>query len=887
LSVNITLYIMKKKLLITAAVVASLFAILLVLPFAFEGKIEKIIKAEANKTMQAKLDFRSLNLSFIRNFPKATIGLENLTITGIDSFALDTLIKADELRISVDIMSLFGDKGYDVSHILLDGADIRLHVLRSGRANWDIVPTDTTQQAAPAEKPSTFRLNLKELEAKNSRFRYLDEQGNMDFSINDLNSVCSGDMSADVTNLKLKADAAEMNFTMDKVPYMNKMVVHIDGEIEADLKNSKYTFRNNTCRVNAVEAALEGWFAMPKEGYDMDIRLKTNQLDFKQVLSLVPGMFTKQFDEIETAGVVSMDAWAKGHYSDSVMPAFNLALNVDKAMFKYPSLPRKVDQIRMNLKVSNPGGSTDKTVVDLQNLQFSMGGNPFSLMALIKTPVSNPDFALKANGKLDLSMIKEVYPLEKGTELTGKLIANLQVKGTMKQIEREMYDQINASGTLSLAGIIYKSAGYPDVLVNNLALNFTPKFVEMTDMNLRFGKTDISARGRLENFIAYALKDKTLKGNLTMSSKQMDINELMGNSSSSGQSDTTAMQAFEIPKNIDFILQAAIQKISYDKMNFENASGKILINNGKIDFNGLRMNAFGGVIETDGYYSTAVDPKKPDISLALNVVNASFAQTFQQLDFVKKMMPLFESTVGNYSVNFKLSGKLDEKMSPDLKTLLAQGLLQSQNVQVKEVKALDALALAMKDDKYKNISVKDLKLPFSIEDGKVKTKPFDITMGDAKINLSGVTTLDKTIDYNGIATLPAGVVSKLGSNIQQIGFKIGGTFTQPKVTLDYKSIAKSLVKEAATKGIQKALGVKDDAELQAKIAAARQEARAKADQIIEQADQQAQALIEKAGNPIAKIAAKKVAEQLKKEAQKRAQNVVDEAEAKVVQMQAK
>jgi vacuolar-type H+-ATPase subunit H len=299
------------------------------------------------------------------------------------------------------------------------------------------------------------------------------------------------------------------------------------------------------------------------------------------------------------------------------------------------------------------------------------------------------------------------------------------------------------------------------------------------------------------------------------------------------------------------------------------------------------MNAFGGVVETDGYYSTAVNPKKPDISLSLNIVNASFAQTFNQLDFVKKLMPLFEKTIGNYSVNVKLNGKLDEHMSPDLKTLLAQGLLQSQNVQVKEVKALDALALAMKDDKYKNVSMKDLKLPFSIQDGKVITKPFDIQMGDTKINLSGITTLDKMIQYDGTITLPEGAVSKLGVNIQQVAFKIGGTFTQPKVSLDYKSMAKSLVKEAVTKGIQKALGVKDDAELQAKIAAARQEARAKADQIIEQADQQAQALIDKAGNPIAKIAAKKVAEQLKKEAQKKAQTVVDDAEARVVQMQTK
>jgi len=208
---------------------------------------------------------------------------------------------------------------------------------------------------------------------------------------------------------------------------------------------------------------------------------------------------------------------------------------------------------------------------------------------------------------------------------------------------------------------------------------------------------------------------------------------------------------------------------------------------------------------------------------------------------------------------------------------------------VKDVKALSALASAMKDDKYRNPSIKDLKLPFKIENGQVKTSPFDIKLGDTKINLSGITGLDQTIQYAGLITLPQGVSSKLGVGINQVNFKIGGTFTNPKVTLDLKSMAttaaKTIAKQAVTQGLQKALGAKNNEEMQAKITAMKADAKAQADKIIEAANTQAQNLVSQAKNPIAKFAAQKAADKVKQEAQKKAQSIIDDTDKKAEQMQ--
>ena len=64
---------MKKLLKITSVVVVLIVVLLLVLPMAFKGKIEAIVKQEGNKMLNAQFDFKSLDISLLRYFPQASV----------------------------------------------------------------------------------------------------------------------------------------------------------------------------------------------------------------------------------------------------------------------------------------------------------------------------------------------------------------------------------------------------------------------------------------------------------------------------------------------------------------------------------------------------------------------------------------------------------------------------------------------------------------------------------------------------------------------------------------------------------------------------------------------------------------------------------------------
>jgi hypothetical protein len=208
------------------------------------------------------------------------------------------------------------------------------------------------------------------------------------------------------------------------------------------------------------------------------------------------------------------------------------------------------------------------------------------------------------------------------------------------------------------------------------------------------------------------------------------------------------------------------------------------------------------------------------------------------------------------------------------------GSISTKDISLSGVNVIDKIATAVKKESLKNLKVKDMKIDFTIKDGRVSTKPFDIKFGETLLNLSGTTGLDQTIDYSGKIKLPAST-GTLGQ-LSTLDLKIGGTFTSPKVSIDTKSMAKQVLSSAKNKAISevgKKLGIDlGDAQKQKEALVAN--AQKAGDKLVAEAQKQADDLVAKAGgNILKKLAAQKAGDVLVKEAKKESDKLVKEAEA--------
>ncbi|QRO26543.1 AsmA family protein [Phocaeicola coprophilus] len=797
---------MKKTLKIAGITLGVILLLLLILPFAFQGKLAKLVKEEGNKMLNAQFDFRTLNISLLRNFPSASVSLEDFWLKGTGPFENDTLIQAGELTAAVNLFSFFGDGGYDISRIIVKDTRVHAIVLEDGRPNWDVMkPSPDAETPEDETAQETFRIKLQKLSVDNLSVVYDDRQGGVFADLSRLEADCSGDFGSDRTVVDLKMETPSLTCRTGGIPLLNKVSLEADMDVDADLAGGKFTLRENMLRLNAIQLNLDGWLAQTKQGMDMDLRLNTNEVGFKELLSLIPAIYAKDFQDLKTDGKVTLNAFARGSMEGNTkVPQFEVNLDVKDAMFRYPSLPAGVEKINISALVRNAGGPLDATEISVAPFDFVLAGNPFSLNATVKTPVSDPDFHLTARGKLDLGKVKEVYPLD-DMQLNGLVQADLELGGRLSMVEKEQFEQMQAKGSLRLNQMKLVLKDMPPVDIQQSVFTFSPRYLQLSETTVNIGKNDLTLDSRFENYLGYALKGSTLKGTLNVSSNHLNLNDFMSADTTAAvaevPADTAAMGVIRVPENIDFQMQAAFRELLFDKMTLTDGKGTLLVRNGTVDMRNLSFNTMGGSVTMNGAYA-APQNKQPELNAAFNMRNISFAQAYQDLGLVQQLAPIFAGLKGNFSGNLQIDTPLDATMSPVMSAVQGKGALSTKDLSLSGVKFIDQVADIVKKPSLKEIKVKDLNIDFEIKDGRVTTKPFDLKLGDYNMNLSGSTGLDQTIDYTGKITMPAdGIASKLGT----VDMTIGGTFTSPKVGIDMASLARNAA-EQALKGLGEKLG---------------------------------------------------------------------------------
>ncbi len=924
----------KKILKIGGIVLLILLVLAFTLPMVFRGKILNIAKREINNAVNAKVDFEDVNISFFRNFPRLAVGLEGLEVVGLDEFRSDTLISAKRIDIALNLFSLFGDQ-IKVYGITVDQPRIHAIITKEGKANWDIAKAD--DEVVEEEEATEFNLNLKKYQIRDGYISYDDREGDMSAVIEHLNHSGSGDFTSDLFTLVTKTEAGAISFTYTKIPYLVKAKASLNADIQVDNPNSKYSFKTDDVALNDLQLATEGYFQFVNDTtYGMDISFNAPSTEFKTLLSLIPAIYKNDFDKIRTSGKAVFNGFVKGEYNSVKMPAFNINLDVEDGFFQYPDLPQPVKNIAIALKVDNPDGVLDNTVVDISKGHIEFGNDPFDFRLLLKKPETVQDIDASIKGKLNLAQVTEFvklegntqlsgmveadasakgyvqvitqqkpgpfaangfinitnlnyssadFPapvknsniqirfdnpdgvpdhtvihipqghveigsdpldfnvritnpatvlnfdgavkgkfnlanvaqfteLEPGTSLKGQLDANVAFKGNKAAIDKEQYDKINMSGTMNVSGVDYVSKDYPGgVQVSNAALTFNPKNITLNNLKAEYLKSVFTASGSLDNAIGYALKDEPIAGTLQLHVDKLNLNEFMGTPEDTAAA--AATEPFAVPKNISFTLNAAVDKLTYDKTNYDNLKGSVVIRDQAVYLRDVQMDALGGKLGISGSYSTRQDVKQPAIDFAYDIRGVSVEKAFYAFNTVQQLMPIGKFISGTLNSQLSMNGRLGSDMSPVLTSLTGKGNFALLEGELKKFAPVEKIAQTLHVPVLNGFDLKDIKGAFDFANGKVLVKPFKLKVKDIEMEVGGTHGLDQSMNYAIDMKLPRsmlgtqgnalvnnlaqqasskGVPVKLGDYID-LNLKMGGTINSPQLSTDFRGTGGSLAEE--------------------------------------------------------------------------------------------
>ena len=98
---------MKKVIKIFAGIFLLILVGLISIPFLFQDKIITLIKETVNENINANIDFSDASLSLLRNFPKASLKLEDVAVTNFEPFKGDTLFYVKDINLKLKLTDLF------------------------------------------------------------------------------------------------------------------------------------------------------------------------------------------------------------------------------------------------------------------------------------------------------------------------------------------------------------------------------------------------------------------------------------------------------------------------------------------------------------------------------------------------------------------------------------------------------------------------------------------------------------------------------------------------------------------------------------------------------------------------------------------------------------
>ena len=801
----------KKILKWSFSIILVLFITLSMIPYFFKDKITALISNTINNTINATVTFKEPDLNLFRNFPFASLRIKEVAVLNKAPFLGDTLFNAEKINFTLKLTSLFNSvaKPLEINSISIANGAINILFNKESLGNFDIAKK---RNVISESSESSLSLSIKEYALENIDFVFLDETSQIKMVLKSIYHSGKGNFSNDILDLDTKT-TAKISFEMENVNYLKNIDLKLDAILGINLKKATYTFKENKGYINQLPLKFNGFVQLIKENQLYDMTFKTPTSSFKNLLALLPKQYSGNLNTIKTEGNFDLKGAIKGTLSKTTIPTLDISFISKNAMFKYANLPKAVNNINIDANIINTTGFLKDTYVAINNTSFKLDKDIFSASGKVANLTENATINLKGKGSINLDNINKVYPIALEKQLKGILKADFSTKFDMNSIEKGNYQNVKNKGNITVSNFKYNGEDVANPFyIDKASVTFNTNTIVLKEFKAKTGASDLAIRGNLENFYGFLFKDQKLKGNFDLISKKFKVDDFLAKSETKNITEKETA-SLKIPAFLDITLNASANKVIYDNINLTNVSGSIFIKDETVRLKNLKSSVFGGNVGFEGIVSTKGEKSK--FTMDLNLKELNIADSFSSLEMLKAIAPIAKTVEGKINATVKVSGDLEDDMTPNLKSI--SGDLLGQLLDTK-LKPSNSKALSLLGSKVDFLDVSKLNLNeasalFSFNNGQVSVKPFNISYKDIGIKVGGTHGFDTAMNYyitfdvpvkylgNTVATALAQLTPKDAATVKSIPVNatLTGSFSSPTFSSDIKNATTDLLKNIVEK----------------------------------------------------------------------------------------
>ena len=464
----------KKTIKITAISLLSLFLIIIAgIAFAIHfiftpERLTPVVVSTANKTLDAKLDMQSVELTFFSTFPRFGLKLTDGTL--VSKAIRDTLWqKTDSLLafkkcvLVVNPIDYFEKQKISLHYLLLDSVSVYAYTSPEGISNWDIAPSDTTEKA-PADTTS-FTLpggiDIRRIAFRHTNLTFDDRNTHLYARLDDANLQLRASLHKGRSLLGLEFDNKNVIFWQDGQLLLHRM----------------------STRINTKIAMIRRLHLTLQKALDVDLKYGLHAPSLETVLAMIPESILKK-ESVSAQGEVKLEGTLKGLYGKKQMPLATLKVQINEASAKYDRLPYGIDNFTADFYGELDLMRRQPSFADLKIFHFQGAHTDILADALVEDLLGDPRITLNTKSTIDMTALAQTFPLQEGVRIEGKMDADIRLKCKLSSIKNKDLGRIKIGGKLNMEGLALRDSVRDFEFTGDASLGF-------------FGNESLGAKGEI------------------------------------------------------------------------------------------------------------------------------------------------------------------------------------------------------------------------------------------------------------------------------------------------------------------------------------------------------------------------------------------------------
>ncbi len=476
--------------------------------------------------------------------------------------------------------------------------------------------------------------------------------------------------------------------------------------------------------------------------------------------------------------------------------------------------PRQIDRFELEFE-------SDSRVLTVENLALEMGEDQLALSGSVN--LSEP-YLSRANVRAELLLdgLKDFMELEQDWSAVGELNANLALNIELESPLKSW----SVSGSVTADKIDFiLPAGQPELSLSGLNIRLSGRDIERAGVNFTAAGSELEAVVSVDNWPGFLPRDNPLaagraRWKLDAKSDNLDLVELLGPDYAGAEATDAGMaDSLSIPVSLgDGRGSLTVKRLVIKEgVTLEDAAVWFEVRDSLLRVDSLAASFFGGRLSGEGEFLLA---ETGFGGWRLNV-RADNAQA-------GSMMRPF-SDIGQY-LSGELSTSMEFRQGSEVDDLSGFADFSLTGGGLRDWPALNSISSLTRIEELRDLDIDDWVGRFEVRDGRVFGENLRLSTAAGVIGATGSVGLDGSLDYSLTLELNERLSNKYrgklpgdigrlltgGSGNVELGFRLGGTTTNPSVKLDTRLVARRVenrLKEQAGKLLNRLLpgsGAGDD-----------------------------------------------------------------------------